>query len=234
MESVSKMEKDPKRLKSDALSQGLWKALWIALAVCITWLGIEGGFRLYHRPAKLDARVTELEAQLAAVTAHEAELELTLKGSLEAERSLAPVAERIADLINKSGNLPMNALPSPSGSSPAVTGKNNSLVEKIFKEVQSVGDKLIRIQVVGDASDVALTPAAQDLIRQQLKLHLVSARMAWLSRMPSAAKEDIQQVEKLLAKHYLAQSPAVIAFQKTTHDLALDIGSSSSSEKKGR
>ena len=234
METVSKMGKDSKHVKSDALSQGLWKALWIALAVCITWLGIEGGFRLYHRPAKLDARVTELEAQLAAVTAHETELELTLKGSLEAERALAPVADRIADLINKSANLPMNALPNPPGNSAAVTGKNSALVEKIIKEVQTVGDKLIRIQVVGDASDIALTPAAQDLIRQQLKLHLVSARMAWLSRMPSAAKEDMQQVEKLLAKHYQAQSPAVIALQKTSHELAVDMGTSSLSDKKGR
>lgn len=234
METIGKTEKEPKLVKSDALSQGLWKALWIALAVCITWLGIEGGFRLYHRPAKLDARVTELEAQLAAVTAHETELELTLKGSLETERALAPVAERIADLINKSANLPMNALPISSGNSAAVSEKSGALVEKIVKEIQAVGDKLIRIQVVGDASDVALTPAAQDLIRQQLRLHLVSARMAWLSRMPSAAKEDMQQVEKLLAKHYQGQSPAVIVLQKTVRDLVVDMGSSSLSEKKGR
>jgi uncharacterized protein HemX len=234
METVSKTEKDPKRVKSDALSQSLWKALWIALAVCITWLGIEGGFRLYHRPAKLDARVTELEAQLAAITAHEAELDVTLKGSLEAERALSPVADRIADLMNKSANLPMNALPTPAESSAVVPAKTNALAEKVIKEIQSVGDKLIRIQVVGNASDVALTPAAQDLIRQQLKLHLVSARMAWLSRIPSAAKEDMQQIEKLLAKHYQAQSPTVIAFQKAVHDLAVDMGSVSFSDKKGR
>ena len=28
-----------KKAKSDALSHGLWKALWIAVAVCVLWLG---------------------------------------------------------------------------------------------------------------------------------------------------------------------------------------------------
>ena len=92
MENNNQQNDKPKTVKSDALTQGLWKALWIALAVCILWLGIEGGFRLYHRPAKLDARVAELEAQLAAITAHESELDQVLKGSLEAERALAPTA----------------------------------------------------------------------------------------------------------------------------------------------
>ena len=32
-----------KKDKSDALSQGLWKALWIAIAVSILWLGFSMG-----------------------------------------------------------------------------------------------------------------------------------------------------------------------------------------------
>ncbi len=223
MEKNNQQHMQAKSTKSDALTQGLWKALWVAVAVSVLWLGIEGGFRLYHRPAKLDARVAELEAQLAAITAHESELDSVLKGSLEAERALAPTAAKIAELINRLPQLPMNALPTPASQAPTATVPVTNLPQKILKEIQGMGDRLVRIQVVGDVKDVSLTPAAQDLVRQQLRLHLVSARMAWLSRMPQVSKEDLVQAEQLLSKHYQAQSPAVVAMQKVLTDLKADM-----------
>ncbi|QWD80187.1 uroporphyrinogen-III C-methyltransferase [Polynucleobacter sp. MWH-Spelu-300-X4] len=232
MENNNQQNNKPKTVKSDALTQGLWKALWIALAVCILWLGIEGGFRLYHRPAKLDARVAELEAQLAVITAHESELDQVLKGSLEAERALAPTAGKIAELINRLPPLPMNALPTPASQASVSTTPATSLSQKVLKEIQGMGDRLVRIQVVGDVKDVALTPAAQDLVRQQLRLHLVSARMAWLSRMPNVCKEDLVQAEQLLSKHYQAQAPAVVAMQKALADLKADMANQQSQKGK--
>lgn len=232
MENNNQQNDKPKTVKSDALTQGLWKALWIALAVCVLWLGIEGGFRLYHRPAKLDARVAELEAQLAAITAHESELDQVLKGSLEAERALAPTAAKIAELINRLPQLPMNALPTPASQASVSTSPATSLSQKVLKEIQGMGDRLVRIQVVGDVKDVALTPAAQDLVRQQLRLHLVSARMAWLSRMPNVCKEDLVQAEQLLSKHYQAQAPAVVAMQKALADLKADMTNQQSQKGK--
>ena len=232
MENNNQQNDKPKTVKSDALTQGLWKALWIALAVCVLWLGIEGGFRLYHRPAKLDARVAELEAQLAAITAHESELDQVFKGSLEAERALAPTAAKIAELINRLPQLPMNALPTPASQASVSTSPATSLSQKVLKEIQGMGDRLVRIQVVGDVKDVTLTPAAQDLVRQQLRLHLVSARMAWLSRMPNVCKEDLVQAEQLLSKHYQAQAPAVVAMQKALADLKADMTNQQSQKGK--
>jgi hypothetical protein len=81
--------KTAKQLQSEALGKGLWRALWIAIAVCILWLVIEGGLRLYHRPAQLDARVVELETQLSKVLTNEAEINLALKSSLENQKNLA-------------------------------------------------------------------------------------------------------------------------------------------------
>jgi len=60
-ESKDQVLSESKKEKSEALGKGLWKALWIAIAICILWLIIEGGLRLYQRPAILDARVSELE-----------------------------------------------------------------------------------------------------------------------------------------------------------------------------
>ena len=233
IEANDKNVTESKRAKSDALSQGLWKALWVAIAVCILWLAIEGGFRLYHRPAQLDARVAQLESKLISVEAHEAQLEASLKGSLEAEKTLAPVAGRLLEMLNQVGSLPMTALPAPASQAVVSDNQPETLVKRIFKHIQLLGDKLVRVQVVGDVKDVALTPAAQDIVRQQLKLHLVSARMAWLSNMPHVCKDDLQQAQTLLAKHFQAQSSSVLTVQKNLTDLHAEV-SKTAQMKKGQ
>lgn len=212
-----------KKAKSDALSQGLWKALWIAVAICILWLGFEGGIRLYHRPAQLDGRVAELEAKLATVMAHEADLEAVLKGNLETEKVIAPVAAKMTAVLNQINQLPMTALPAAPSTTPVSPSKAPSLTDKVFSAIQRMGDQLVRVQVVGDIKDLALTPAAQDLVRQQLRLSLLSARMAWLSNMPAVAKEDLTQAQQLLTKHFQAQSTAVVNVQKMLVDIQADI-----------
>ena len=215
---------DVKKARADALSAGLWKALWVAIAVCILWFAIEAGFHLYQRPAKLDARVAELETKLAILEASETELTEMLKATLESEKNLAPVAQRIQELIQLSTQLPMIALPQK-----AIMAQNSEssgvspLSERVAKEIKKIGEQLIRIQVVGDVHDVALTPAAQGLIHQQLRMHLLSARLAWLSKMPAATRVDLQEAEKLLAKHYQVQAPTVVTMQKLLADLQKEI-----------
>ena len=220
-----------KSAKSQALTRGLWTALGIAFVVSVLWLGIEGGIRLYHRPAKLDTRVAELESRLASVQLQENQLQEVLKGSLESEKILAPVAGKLAELISKVGQLPMNALPSSSTLETARVAESKGWADRIFQEIKKIGDRLVRIQVVGDTKDVALTPAAQDLIRQQVRLHLVSARLAWLSRMPQVCKDDLQAVDQLLAKHFQAQAPAVVSMQKALADLQKEIAVMASPKK---
>ena len=38
--------KTTKQAQSEALDNGLWRALWIAIAICLVWLVIEGGLSL--------------------------------------------------------------------------------------------------------------------------------------------------------------------------------------------
>jgi hypothetical protein len=179
--------KTAKQAQSEALGKGLWRALWIAIAICLVWLVIEGGFRLYHRPAQLDARVAELEAQLSKVLTHEAEINLALKSSLENQKNLAPVANQLNQLLNQVAQLPMNALPVATTPTFTSNAGTQTVIQKVMAAIQGLGDQLMRIQVVGDVKDVAMTPAAQDLIRQQLRLHFLSARLAWLSQLPQAS-----------------------------------------------
>ncbi|MBU3542079.1 hypothetical protein ICE94_02175 [Polynucleobacter sp. MWH-Loch1C5] len=218
------LDVDTKKAKADALSAGLWKALWVAVAVCVLWFAIEAGFHLYQRPAKLDARVAELETKLAILEASETELTEMLKATLESEKNLAPVAQRIQELIQLSTHLPMMALPQKANitQSPDSSG-GPALSERVVREIKKIGEQLIRIQVVGDVQDVAMTPAAQSLIHQQLRMHLLSARLAWLSKMPAATRVDLQEAEKLLAKHYQVQAPAVVTMQKLLGDLQKEI-----------
>jgi hypothetical protein len=218
--------KTAKQVQSEALGKGLWKALWIAIAICLVWLVIEGGFRLYHRPAQLDGRVAELEAQLAKVLTQEAEINLALKSSLENQKNLAPVANQLNQLLSQVAQLPMNALPVAAAPVIASTASAPTVVQKIMSAIQGLGDQLMRIQVVGDVKDVAMTPAAQDLIRQQLRLHFLSARLAWLSQLPQATRDDLIQAEKLIAKHFQAQASSVVQIQKNISELRAEVSKS--------
>ncbi len=218
--------KTAKQLQSEALGKGLWRALWIAIAICLVWLVIEGGLRLYHRPAQLDARVLELESQLSKVLTQEAEINLALKSSLENQKNLAPVANQLNQLLNQVAQLPMNALPAAETPAIASNAGTNSIIQKIMSAIQGLGDQLMRIQVVGDVKDVAMTPAAQDLIRQQLRLHFLSARLAWLSQLPQATKDDLIQAEKLIAKHFQAQANSVVQIQKNIGELRTEVSKS--------
>jgi hypothetical protein len=218
--------KTAKQAQSEALGKGLWRALWIAIAVCLVWLVIEGGLRLYHRPAQLDARVAELETQLSKVLAHEAEINLALKSSLENQKNLAPVANQLNQLLNQVAQLPMNALPVVTAPTVTSNAGTQTVIQKIMTAIQGLGDQLMRIQVVGDVKDVAMTPAAQDLIRQQLKLHFLSARLAWLSQLPQASRDDLIQAEQLIAKHFQAQASSVVQVQKNISELRAEVSKS--------
>jgi len=218
--------KTAKQAQSEALGKGLWRALWIAIAVCILWLVIEGGLRLYNRPAQLDARVVELEAQLSKVLTHEAEINLALKSSLENQKNLAPVANQLNQLLNQVAQLPMNALPVATTPTFTSNAETQTVIQKIMTAIQSLGDQLMRIQVVGDVKDVAMTPAAQDLIRQQLRLHFLSARLAWLSQLPQASRDDLIQAEQLIAKHFQAQASSVVQVQKNISELRTEVSKS--------
>jgi uncharacterized protein HemX len=151
---------------------------------------------------------------------------LALKSNLENQKNLAPVANQLNQLLNQVAQLPMNAL--PVAAAPTVTSNagNQTVIQKIMSAIQGLGDQLMRIQVVGDVKDVAMTPAAQDLIRQQLRLHFLSARLAWLSQLPQVTKDDLTQAEKLIAKHFQAQASSVVQIQKNISELRTEISKS--------
>jgi hypothetical protein len=218
--------KTAKQMQSEALGKGLWRALWIAIAICLVWLVIEGGLRLYHRPAQLDARVLELETQLSKVLTHEAEINIALKSSLENQKNLAPVANQLNQLLGQVAQLPMNALPVTGAPTVASNAGNQTVIQKVMAAIKGLGDQLMRIQVVGDVKDVAMTPAAQDLIRQQLRLHFLSARLAWLSQLPQATRDDLIQAEQLIAKHFQAQASSVVQIQKNISELRTEVSKS--------
>jgi hypothetical protein len=218
--------KTAKQLQSEALGKGLWRALWIAIAVCLVWLVIEGGLRLYHRPAQLDARVLELETQLSKVLTQEAEINTALKSSMENQKNLAPVANQLNQLLGQVAQLPMNALPVTGAPTVASGSGNQTIIQKVMSAIKGLGDQLMRIQVVGDVKDVAMTPAAQDLIRQQLRLHFLSARLAWLSQLPQASRDDLVQAEQLITKHFQAQANSVVQIQKNISELRAEVSKS--------
>jgi uncharacterized protein HemX len=120
----------------------------------------------------------------------------------------------------------MNALPVTGAPTVASNVGNQTIIQKVMAAIKGLGDQLMRIQVVGDVKDVAMTPAAQDLIRQQLRLHFLSARLAWLSQLPQASRDDLVQAEQLIAKHFQAQASSVVQIQKNISELRAEVSKS--------
>ena len=150
-ESKDQVLSESKKEKSEALGKGLWKALWIAIAICILWLIIEGGFRLYQRPAILDARVSELEKKISAVESLDTKFESSLKRSSESQKALVSVAGKISEMLNSVPTLPMTALPAQSSGFgvSADESKKSPWLKRVLDQIQLLGDRLVRVQVVG-------------------------------------------------------------------------------------
>jgi uncharacterized protein HemX len=51
--------------------------------------------------------------------------------------------------------------------------------------------------------------------------------MAWLSNLPQTCRDDLNQAQTLLAKHFQPQASSVISFEKALIDLKAEVEKSS-------
>lgn len=88
---------------------------------------------------------------------------------------------------------------------------------------------LVKIQVVDDAEvpagpgALAMSPASQAMVRQELKMHLMAARQFVLFGTPEDAVGDLAESRALTLKNFSAQSPEVISFMANLQQLEAEI-----------
>ncbi|MBU3720435.1 MAG: hypothetical protein FGM22_06710, partial [Burkholderiaceae bacterium] len=80
---------------------------------------------------------------------------------------------------------------------------------------------MVRIRRVENPEAVFLTPEQGALVTERLRLRLLSAKIALVSRQDKIFAQDIAQAEKILGDVFDPQSPKVASHRKTLSALNL-------------
>lgn len=128
---------------------------------------------------------------------------------------------RLDDVIAAVDKLPlaMDAHAKPEKIAPAVPAADTPAWERVIGEVWQELRQLVRIQRTGVQDAALLAPDQAFFLRENLKLRLVGARVALLSRDTKSYQVDLRAALSLLDKHFEKGDPAVTAMTGTLRKL---------------
>lgn len=231
------------------------KNYWIlgALILLLVFLVVLLGAKLRGLANQLDALESKSSVALTTAIVKKDLPENDSVDSLaqiqsEISKSL-PLAQQISVLIPKINQLNINPQPlvqNPvkTNAQPAATKSTTPAANAEIKWWRHVGDRfwtpirnffhdLVKIQVIdsndGSVQSLAMSPASQQLLRQELRIHLLSARQLLLSSMSKQALEDINQAHTLTVQNFAIQSKPVEQFVDELEKIQMQIKSNMSS-----
>ena len=111
-------------------------------------------------------------------------------------------------------------LPAPAKQPQAVLAPAESSWQKLLREVWADILQLVRIEVTDRPAAPLLAPPQQYFLRENLKLRLLSARIALLNRDDASFKADIGAADAWLKQYFDTRSKSVQAPQVTLKQLA--------------
>jgi uroporphyrin-3 C-methyltransferase len=88
-------------------------------------------------------------------------------------------------------------------------------VQSMIEAIQSRLAGMVRIRRVENPEAIFLSPEQGALVTEQLRLRLLSARIALVARQDKIFAQDIGQAEKILAEVFESQNSRVMAHRKT-------------------
>jgi hypothetical protein len=217
------------------------KNYWIlgGFIVVLLLLVILLGAKLRGLATKLD--ILESKSSLALTTSivkqDHGEIDASPDGIAQIKSDIVkalPIVQQINSLVPKIDSLSMNPQPltqnpvkpnvRPVALKPANPAANAEMkwwrhvVDKFWAPIRNFFHDLVKIQVIDShenspsSQGLALSPASQQLLKQELGIHLLSARQFVLAGLPSQALEDINQTHALVAKNFAIQTQSVEQF----------------------
>lgn len=130
---------------------------------------------------------------------------------------LPALAQQIDQLILPIDTLPMalDARPKEPAEPPNSTASISfdRLWQSLWRDLRG----LVRIERMDTVSPLYLPPEAQFFVRENIKLRLLTARLALLARQQNRFKHELNTVQSLLTQHFDVSDPEV---QKITASLA--------------
>ncbi len=184
----------------------------------------------------IGAALAMLDALEARVIKHPAQDKLVgVRVAIAADRQRLQAARALdiqqAALQIESIILDIDSLPLISAFSsgrPAVGASEPSAAEsglpswrEILAGLQARLSDMVRIRRVENPEAVFLTPEQGALVTERLRLRLLSAKIALVSRQDKIFAQDIAQAEKILGDVFDPQSPKVASHRKTLSALNL-------------
>lgn len=130
---------------------------------------------------------------------------------------LPSMAQQIDKLITTIDDLPLAVDARPK--EPAEPVDNNAPVswDRLWHTLWRDLRGLVRIERMDTVSPLYLPPEAQFFVRENIKLRLLTARLALLARNQNSFKQELNNVHTLLSQHFDGSEASV---QKTTASVA--------------
>ena len=98
--------------------------------------------------------------------------------------------------------------------------KDEAISQKLLREIWQEARQLIRIEDTGKA-EIPLLPSSQEFfLRENLKLRLLSARLALLSREEDSFKQELKTAQLWIARYFDGKSNEVTRMQSVLKKIA--------------
>jgi len=162
--------------------------------------------------------ITGINRQLNKLIAAVDELPLAYQQRAADEKLLMePLAIRLGEQTTPAKSLVMSGHPSepntqavPAKTEEHLTGHPDETTgQKLLREIWQEVKQLVQIENTGKDEIPLLHPDQQFFLRENLKLHLLSARIALLSRDEVVFRQELKNTQLWTARYFDTKSPAV-------------------------
>ena len=94
---------------------------------------------------------------------------------------------------------------------------------RVQQDVMRSGRELVRVSRIDHPEAALLAPEQAFFLRENVKLHLLNARLGLLARQPMTAQADVRSVQDLLARYFDPAAPAVRDAQSALEQLRAEL-----------
>jgi uroporphyrin-3 C-methyltransferase len=168
----------------------------------------------------VDARLQRMDRAQATA------LRQAINRDIERLKSLPPVdtvavSARLDALAAQVDKLPlaMDARPQPEQPRAEAQGNEGNWWARFWRDAWAELKQLVRVQRVDQPDIALLAPSQAFFLRENLKLRLVSARLALLSRDATSYKADLKAARDWLSRYYDTRHNAVAQAAATLRNL---------------
>jgi len=140
---------------------------------------------------------------------------------------IAGINTRINDLVAAVDRLPLAYQQHAASAAVAQTipPKDETVLQKLLREIGQEAKQLVRIQDTGKEEIPLLMPDQEFFLRENLKLHLLSARIALLSRDENSFSRELETAQLWTNRYFDGKSDATMRMLAELQKLAAtDIG----------